>query len=100
MAEENMCLDSMGPSRKPNRSVEIQKCHRAGGNQIFMITERGEIQEKKFCMDATKPGAPVKLLSCHGEGGNQIWFYDSEVCVLNCFHLNLLIEAFIFIKKN
>lgn len=53
-------------------------CH-LGGNQVFMLTGKNEIREKKFCADATVPGMPVKLLDCHGEGGNQYWTYDEDV---------------------
>ena len=70
----------MGDSRVLNRKLELQKCHHQGGNQVFMITEAGEIREKKFCLDATKPGEPVLMLHCHGEGGNQFWNYDNTVC--------------------
>lgn len=69
----------MGDSRVLDRNLESKKCHHQGGNQVFMITEAGEIREKKFCLDATVPGKPVKMLTCHGEGGNQKWTYDENV---------------------
>ncbi|XP_031622984.1 polypeptide N-acetylgalactosaminyltransferase 13-like [Contarinia nasturtii] len=76
--EDETCLDSMGDSRVLNRKLEVKVCHHQGGNQVFMITEKGEIREKKFCLDATMPGEPVKMLGCHGEGGNQRWTYDES----------------------
>lgn len=79
MAEDNICLDSMG-YKVENRTLEAKECHNAGGNQIFMITENNEIREKKFCVDATKPGELVKLIKCHGLQGNQKWIYDEKVC--------------------
>lgn len=79
MLEDESCLDSMGDSRVHNRKLELKTCHHQGGNQVFMMTENGEIREKKFCLDATKPGEPVKMLGCHGEGGNQYWTYDNNV---------------------
>lgn len=86
----------MGDSRVHNRKLEIKPCHRQGGNQIFMITDKGEIREKKFCLDATKPGQPVTMIGCHGERGNQFWTYDSVV--RDCSHgfSYLFTLAFIF----
>lgn len=77
----------MGDSRVHNRKLEVKMCHHQGGNQVFMITDSGEIREKKFCLDATKPGEPVMMLLCHGEGGNQNWTYDESV--RDTFFLNL-----------
>lgn len=74
-----MCLDTLGDSRIHNRNLEVRECHHLGGNQVFMLTGKNEIREKKFCLDATVPGMPVKLLDCHGEGGNQYWTYDEDV---------------------
>ncbi|XP_055295467.1 polypeptide N-acetylgalactosaminyltransferase 13-like [Sitodiplosis mosellana] len=75
--EDESCLDSMGDSRVLNRKLELKTCHHQGGNQVFMITDKGEIREKKFCLDATKPDEPVMMLECHGEGGNQFWSFDN-----------------------
>lgn len=69
----------MGDSRVRARSLEAKSCHRLGGNQLFMYTDKGEIREKKYCLDSTKPGAPVKLLDCHRLGGNQFWSYRPMV---------------------
>lgn len=74
-----MCLDTLGDSRILNRNLEVRECHHLGGNQVFMLTGKNEIREKKFCLDATVPGMPVKLLDCHGQGGNQYWTYDEDV---------------------
>lgn len=71
----------MGDSRVHNRDLEAKTCHYQGGNQVFMLTDKGEIREKKFCLDATKVGEPVKMLDCHGDGGNQFWSYDENVSV-------------------
>lgn len=93
--EEDACLDTMGDSRVSDRSLEAKPCHGLGGNQIFMITGRQEIREKKFCLDATVAGAPVKLLLCHGEGGNQKWTYEEGVSSFN--HINLIIFKQIYV---
>lgn len=77
--QDNTCLDSMGDSRIISRNLEAKTCHHLGGNQIFMLTQAGEIREKKYCLDATVPGKPVKMLNCHGKGGNQFWTYDENV---------------------
>lgn len=78
----------MGDSRVHNRNLEAKSCHHQGGNQVFMTTSKGEIREKKFCLDATKAGEPVKMLDCHGEGGNQYWSYDENVSALFLFGIN------------
>lgn len=85
-----MCLDSMGPSRVENRELKVMKCHKQGGNQMFMLTENNEVREKKYCLDATRPGKPVKMLNCHGEGGNQRWVYDEDVShLIHMFSVHL-----------
>lgn len=69
----------MGDSRAEMRNLKANKCHDERGNQLFILTDDGEIREKKFCLDATEPGSPVKIIDCHGYGGNQYWVYDESV---------------------
>lgn len=85
------CADTMGDSRD-EISLEIERCHGEGGNQMFMlVSDTGEFREKKLCMDATGPGEPVNLLNCHGNGGNQFWKYDKDVsyCARDAFNNQL-----------
>lgn len=69
----------MGDSRISDRILEAKECHHQGGNQMFMLTEIGEIREKKYCLQASRPGEPVRMPLCHGKGGNQKWTYDESV---------------------
>ncbi|XP_031629086.1 polypeptide N-acetylgalactosaminyltransferase 13-like [Contarinia nasturtii] len=72
------CIDAGGGSTESTRKFQVKKCHFLGGNQLFMFTEKGEIREKKLCMDATVPGAPVTAWPCHGQRGNQFFYYDES----------------------
>lgn len=73
----------MSQIRKIYSSLIIDLSKYLGGNQVFMLTAKNEIREKKYCLDATIPGMPVKMLDCHGESGNQKWTYDEDVS--DCF---------------
>ena len=69
------CLDKMGAKAFGQPGVYF--CHRQGGNQYWIFSNRGELRTvDELCLDAS--GAlPIrpKLYSCHGQKGNQ--FFDA-----------------------
>lgn len=77
IGDEGMCIDTYG--RDHEGSVEKEKCHFGGGNQVFMLTEAHEIRVDDLCLDASTTEAPIILYRCHGEKGNQKWVYNNEV---------------------
>ncbi|KXJ08240.1 Polypeptide N-acetylgalactosaminyltransferase 1, partial [Exaiptasia diaphana] len=79
------CLDSLGAKPEHNARVGIYVCHGQAGNQMFVLSSKGEIIfEEENCLDVSKTyaGAPVEMMKCHGLGGNQKWDHSKAHGIL------------------
>lgn len=70
------CLDSLAILQNQERPVGLWPCHNQGGNQHWMLSEKGEIRQHEVCMDYS--GEEILLLPCHGDKGNQFWKFQHE----------------------
>lgn len=59
--------------------VNLRPCHGQGGNQLFILSNLGEIRVYNKCIDVTTDNTAVELNSCHGKQGNQHWIYSEVV---------------------
>lgn len=80
-------------------------CNEIIDNQIFVLTDLGEIRNHDLCMDADKPNGKVKTFKCHQMGGNQKWKYNADVSSVIgyrnvSFSLNLFIDFFFVTGQN
>lgn len=65
-----------------NSEAVLHICHETIDNQIFALTDLGEIRNHELCMDADSTHGKVKTIKCHKMGGNQKWEYNYEVSVV------------------
>lgn len=63
----------------PTSSIQLEKCHNLGGNQMFVFTGAGEIKFNEYCLDGPILKAPITMIKCHGMGGNQHWTRNEKV---------------------
>ncbi|XP_067930569.1 polypeptide N-acetylgalactosaminyltransferase 5-like [Watersipora subatra] len=79
----NYCLD--GPSDYLSDDVPIgfQKCDSLKGNQLWLMSEIGEIRRDEVCLDYANSGK-VKTYACHGVKGNQEWLYQKSGLIKHC----------------
>ena len=70
------CLDTLG--RKAGSRLGLSACHRLGGNQVFAITQSGQIRADDNCLDAAGVRSEVRLVKCHGRRGNQAWSHSGQ----------------------
>lgn len=68
----NRCVDAQ--ARDATKSILAFPCHNSGGNQMFYLTEDGEIRRDEFCLDYSGKG--LMIYGCHGMKGNQEWEYN------------------------
>lgn len=70
----------------------LHVCHETIDNQVFVLTDLGELRNHDLCMDADSYYGKVKTLKCHKNGGNQKWEYNVDVSVIGI--------SFSIFKKN
>ena len=89
--ETGKCLD--GPK---TTVVNLQQCHGLRGNQLWFVTDRGEIRTKsEQCLDSTgqkENPENVVTYGCHGSKGNQWWEFTNESAIVHRSH-KLCLEA-------
>jgi len=83
------CLDTLGS--KENGEIGAYYCHGQGGNQIWSLTDKGEIRNDDLCLDSANKG-PIKMIKCHGQEGNQYWHYTSDRHLQHGHNRNLCLE--------
>ncbi|XP_064455026.1 putative polypeptide N-acetylgalactosaminyltransferase 9 [Ornithodoros turicata] len=79
------CMDmpiDRGHMKKP---MQMIACHGDGGNQLWMLTPKGEIRRDEACLDYDGRGEDVFLYPCHGSLGNQQWVYN--LTSMSVFHV-------------
>eukprot|EP00057_Strongylocentrotus_purpuratus_P030281 XP_781199.3 PREDICTED: N-acetylgalactosaminyltransferase 7 [Strongylocentrotus purpuratus] len=73
----SLCVDSMGS--KDGGRVGMSYCHGAGGNQLFRVTENGQLRIHDQC--AYDHYKEVRLRRCGGSGGG--WSFDEATGLLH-----------------
>lgn len=83
--EQIQSVDAQGclVSYKENSEAVLHVCHETVDNQIFVLTDLGELRNHDLCMDADSTNGKVKTFKCHRLGGNQKWEYDVNVSVVS-----------------
>uniref|UniRef100_A0A1I8GVX2 Ricin B-type lectin domain-containing protein n=1 Tax=Macrostomum lignano TaxID=282301 RepID=A0A1I8GVX2_9PLAT len=69
------CLD--GIRRQGGAEVSLQRCHNKGGNQVWTLSEHGELIRETDCLHYN--GRALTLVACQGYGGYgkyQSWRYE------------------------
>ena len=51
----------------------------ASQDQVWMLTQAGEIRQEDSCFDVT--GDDLYLERCSGEGGSQVWRYEGGALI-------------------
>lgn len=62
-----------------NKDAVLHVCHETIDNQVFVLTDLGEIRNHDLCMDTNTADGKVITYKCHRMGGNQKWVYDPKV---------------------
>ncbi|CAD5214294.1 unnamed protein product [Bursaphelenchus okinawaensis] len=57
-AESGTCADTMG--RKSGQQPALSPCHGLGGNQVWVLTESGEIRSDELCLSVRGMNLPMK----------------------------------------
>ncbi|PAA55336.1 hypothetical protein BOX15_Mlig008699g1 [Macrostomum lignano] len=69
------CLD--GIRRQGGAEVSLQRCHNKGGNQVWTLSQHGELIRETDCLHYN--GRALTLVACQGYGGYgkyQSWRYE------------------------
>ncbi|XP_072167841.1 N-acetylgalactosaminyltransferase 7-like [Diadema setosum] len=67
-----MCIDSLGS--KDGGRIGMSYCHGAGGNQLFRVTDNGQLRIHDQC--AFNKYKEIRIRRCDGSGGG--WTYDES----------------------
>ncbi|XP_065368725.1 putative polypeptide N-acetylgalactosaminyltransferase 9 [Calliphora vicina] len=75
--DTNLCLDAIEAVGK----VNIFECHNQGGNQLWMLTDLGEIRKEEFCLTAN--GTEPVLKSCFYGKEKSHWLFNNVTNVIS-----------------
>ncbi|ELU01679.1 hypothetical protein CAPTEDRAFT_140956 [Capitella teleta] len=81
-----VCLDSadIDPETSANgKEVQTWPCHGQGGNQMWMLSQNGEIRKDKGCLDYND--GKLRIYPCHSSKGPQDWKYNDDNSILNVY---------------
>ncbi|CAF4018332.1 unnamed protein product, partial [Adineta steineri] len=100
------CVDGGTNHHDHHKPVIGYPCHSQGGNQLFLLSELGEIRRDDGCLDY--PGGindankddKVIVYPCHGLKENQLWQYKEVYIMLIITLLNKTYEIIFPFENN